>query len=344
MNVPFISIIVPIYKVEKYLNRCIDSILSQTFTDFEVLLIDDGSPDRCGAICEQYAEKDHRVRVFHKENGGVSTARNMGIDNSIGKYLCFIDSDDYVENSYLQNFIDALEPDTDLVLQSFWRHYEEKQAVKTTILPAQTLTGGYRLVQWLEDAKDVHNGFLWHRLFRADYIRNNHIRFQQGISFAEDGCFFIQYLKGLNKFKMTSQLGYHYMIRQGSLTSAGKKVPLSLHDKVIRGYITSMLDLDVPEYDKVAYECFVHRYAWRLSESWFLEKAFSNSALRKDAFSMLNQLIREFHLDKVEEAPLSLYILVRLVKMEDSKARNFMLKRLLFYRSYEKKIRYYLKG
>ncbi|KAF3371822.1 glycosyl transferase family 2, partial [Enterococcus faecium] len=90
-----ISIIVPVYKVEKYLRKCVDSILAQTFTDFEVILVDDGSPDNSGKICDEYAEKDNRVRVIHKENGGLSSARNAGIDVARGKYLGFVDSDDY---------------------------------------------------------------------------------------------------------------------------------------------------------------------------------------------------------------------------------------------------------
>ena len=94
---PKISVIVPVYKAEAYLHRCVDSILAQTFQDFEVLLIDDGSPDRSGEICDEYARKDKRVRVFHKENGGVSSARNMGLDNARGEYVCFVDSDDWLD-------------------------------------------------------------------------------------------------------------------------------------------------------------------------------------------------------------------------------------------------------
>lgn len=98
---PRISVIVPVYKVENYLHRCVDSILSQSFTDFELLLIDDGSPDNCGAICDEYAAKDSRVRVFHKPNGGVSSARNLGLDNACGEWVAFVDSDYYVDIDYL---------------------------------------------------------------------------------------------------------------------------------------------------------------------------------------------------------------------------------------------------
>lgn len=108
---PTISVIVPVYNVEKYIHRCVDSILSQTFTDFELILVDDGSPDNCGAICEEYAAKDSRVVVIHQKNGGLSAARNAGIDwafaNSDSQWLTFIDSDDWVHPAYLDRLINA---------------------------------------------------------------------------------------------------------------------------------------------------------------------------------------------------------------------------------------------
>ena len=112
-----ISIIVPVYNTETYLRRCIDSILAQTFTDFELLLIDDGSTDGSGAICDEYAQKDSRVRVFHKENTGVSATRNLGIEKSKGEYLIFIDSDDYwIDNNSLEQlYVTATNNDLDIV-------------------------------------------------------------------------------------------------------------------------------------------------------------------------------------------------------------------------------------
>ena len=108
---PTISVIVPVYKVEKYIHRCIDSILNQTFRDFELILVDDGSPDNCGTICDEYAAKDSRIRVIHQENGGLSAARNAGIDwafaNSDSQWLTFIDSDDWVHPEYLERLLNA---------------------------------------------------------------------------------------------------------------------------------------------------------------------------------------------------------------------------------------------
>ena len=118
MNNPKISLIVPVYNVEKYLNRCVDSILSQDFTDFEILLIDDGSMDKSGKICDEYAKIDTRVRVFHKVNGGVSSARNLGLDYAKGQWIGFCDSDDYVKKDFLKTFF-TLGDDCEMLSQGF---------------------------------------------------------------------------------------------------------------------------------------------------------------------------------------------------------------------------------
>ena len=108
---PTISVIVPVYKVEKYIHRCVDSILEQTYADFELILVDDGSPDNCGAICDEYATQDSRVVVIHQENGGLSAARNAGIDwaftNSDSQWISFVDSDDWVHPEYLERLLDV---------------------------------------------------------------------------------------------------------------------------------------------------------------------------------------------------------------------------------------------
>ena len=112
---PKVSVIVPIYNVEKYLNRCVDSILAQTWSDFELILIDDGSSDRSGVICDEYAQKDGRVRVIHKENGGVSSARNAGLDAAEGELVAFVDSDDWIHYQYLEILVRAIhESDADM--------------------------------------------------------------------------------------------------------------------------------------------------------------------------------------------------------------------------------------
>ena len=128
MNMPKISIIVPVYKAEKYLNRCVDSILAQTFTDWELLLIDDGSPDRSGEICDEYAKKDSRIRVIHKENGGVSSARQRGQDEACGEYTIHVDPDDWVEPTMLEELYQKAKDDNaDMVICDYYTNESSLQ-------------------------------------------------------------------------------------------------------------------------------------------------------------------------------------------------------------------------
>ena len=123
---PKVSIIVPVYKAEAYLHRCVDSILIQTFEDFELILIDDGSPDRSGEICDEYAAKDPRIRVFHKENGGVSSARNLGIENMIGEFVSFIDADDELYPNSINALMAEMADDVGSTVGSY-QYLVEKQ-------------------------------------------------------------------------------------------------------------------------------------------------------------------------------------------------------------------------
>lgn len=133
---PLISIIVPIYNVEKYLSRCIESILSQTFSNIEIILIDDGSTDNSGNICEEYAQKDYRVKFFYKENGGVSAARNYGLDKARGEWITFVDSDDWIDkNMYYEMYNKAVSSRADIVLCSFYEYYgPTRQILRDTLL------------------------------------------------------------------------------------------------------------------------------------------------------------------------------------------------------------------
>ena len=120
LNKDVVSVIIPIYKAEPYLKKCLDSIAAQTYKNLEIILIDDGSPDNCGRICDEYAANDPRVKVIHKQNGGMSDARNTGLDNATGEYLTFIDSDDYVSENFVDTLLNALrDNDADMSVCSF---------------------------------------------------------------------------------------------------------------------------------------------------------------------------------------------------------------------------------
>lgn len=201
-TVPKISVIVPVYKVENYLHRCIDSILAQSYADFELLLIDDGSPDNSGQICDEYAAKDSRVRVFHKGNGGVSSARNLGLDNARGEWITFIDSDDYVDVDYLYElFFSAKEYNADFV---------------TTIEPGIQIDKKETYLLF-EDFNILFTYYKmdcgptpWAKLFKADIITNKNIRFRLNIHHGEDSIFVYYYLLEIKDIVLISSSKYFY--------------------------------------------------------------------------------------------------------------------------------------
>lgn len=195
MNTPKISIIVPVYNVEQYLPHCIDSILVQSFTDFELLLIDDGSKDKSGEICDEYVEKDSRVKVFHKENGGVSSARNVGIEASNGEWICFVDSDDYVKTEWLENY--AQYTDSDLQIQGYVLVSPDTPS-KDIILQDTFLIGEKRFDI---NYSDINLNVPW-KCFRARIIHDNHLRFPVGMHSAEDLVFVLNFMKYSNTMRL----------------------------------------------------------------------------------------------------------------------------------------------
>lgn len=180
---PKISIIVPVYKAEKYLHRCVDSILAQTFTDFELLLIDDGSPDSSGEICDQYAVADTRVRVFHKPNGGVSSARQCGLDNAHGEYTIHADPDDWVEPDMLQElYAEAKRTNADMVICDFFQEYGDGRTKYIKQQPT-SLNSETVLQQLL--FHQLH-GSCWNKLVSLACYNTWNVKFPIGITLWED--------------------------------------------------------------------------------------------------------------------------------------------------------------
>lgn len=205
---PKISIIVPVYKTEAYLHRCVDSILAQTFTDFEVLLIDDGSPDRSGEICDEYAKKDSRIKVFHKPNGGASDARNVGLDNAQGEYVCFVDSDDVVDKDFLEIF---LQKDADIVVQGMYRNdiTEDRRdlyvSIETGYFDLSNVTKFVDII-----CKSENIGYLVTRFFKRNIIEKENLRFDSRFRLREDMEFILRYMLFCNTFCTINKGAYHY--------------------------------------------------------------------------------------------------------------------------------------
>ena len=215
MNNPKVSIIVPVYNVEKYLVRCVDSILAQTFTDFELLLIDDGSKDKSSEICDEYVKKDSRVKVFHKENGGVSSARNLGLDNVRGEWICFCDSDDIVTQAYLSDMIGVVNEESQFVLSN----YKRVSAKECIINLDSILLGNTDMVRYFIDKKVFALSAPYAKLYKADVINENHIRFPLGIQMGEDAIFIMRYLNKITSVNVVAKCNYIVNQTEGSLSS-----------------------------------------------------------------------------------------------------------------------------
>lgn len=337
-----ISIIVPVYNVEQYIRKCLDSICQQTFTEFELILVDDGSTDESGKICDEYACLDSRIHVFHKSNEGVSIARNTGLNHAKGAWIAFIDSDDWVHKEYLQNFIEQIEANTDLVIQSFWKNWLFNDKEQLVELPTLKITGNYRLVQWLENCPNVHNGFIWHRLFKKSIIERERACFAEGVSFAEDGWFFFLYLKNVQHIKVTSKAGYHYNCREGSLTSTVQTVPLEVHEKVLRGYISSLYAMNVPSPQQEEHIDFTRRYIWRLIESWILKYEIKDKQRIGNVANFINAICRDYEIDKLHDVSPTLRWLIASLQVDSQEWRVYLLRTVLWIRKYEQKIKRHL--
>lgn len=212
-----ISIIVPVYNVEDKLERCVHSLLSQTYNNIEIILIDDGSYDKSGFICDNLLSEDSRIKVIHQKNHGVSYARNVGIDSSIGEYICFVDSDDFVEKNYIENFIIGLKNTTDLVFQGINEIKGNNQIIKK--VPKECY---YLYENVLEGIADINQcsmfGYVCNKLYKRKILIDKNIRFNLTINISEDRIFALQYIKYVNEMSVVAASAYNYEILTTGLT------------------------------------------------------------------------------------------------------------------------------
>lgn len=201
---PKISVIVPVYNTEKYLDRCIQSILAQTYTDFELLLVDDGSTDSSGAICDKYAEQDSRVRVFHKENGGVSSARNQGLDNAKGEWITFVDSDDWVDREFFNILSKSSKPD---ILISY---YVADGWSRWVSVPFEDATFNTKNMKVFLNKYLISCNMPWGKWIKRSLIETFKIRFDSNFSYGEDTLFIMDCLSKVESVETNSESLYHY--------------------------------------------------------------------------------------------------------------------------------------
>ena len=289
-NRPLISIIVPVYNTEDYLAVCLDSLLAQSYENLEIILVDDGSSDSSGAICDEYAERDSRIKVIHKENGGVSSARNVGLDVARGKYIGFVDSDDSAKPNMFEQLLSNIEssgadvsvcklnsctdqagdgtvdssPETDLAV------FTEKESIENIFI-------GRHFV-----------GHVWNKLFRAELLAG--VRFREDMSLFEDVVFVISALLRAKKVCFTKKPLYNYLVRRGSLLRGGFSEKL-LHVLVACDAIGDMLkahgiDAEMKKY----YDTFVI-----LSDIVVLRRLGNDKSVIKKYAPVLRRSVREHY-------------------------------------------------
>lgn len=209
-----VSIIVPVYKAEQYLHRCLDSILSQYFTDWECILVDDGSPDRSGAICDEYAQKDSRIQVIHKNNGGVSSARNIALQKITGKWLTFVDSDDCLYPNALQRWVEVAEKNNlDLIQCHFNREYKEGQ-VEGEITEVLTAAQYAHSENYLT--------CVWGSLFKSSIVKEHSLRFDEKVRLGEDQIFLLNHMQYCKRIQRIGDVLYFYRDNEQSAVNNPK--------------------------------------------------------------------------------------------------------------------------
>lgn len=230
---PTVSIIVPVYNAEKTIGRCIESILNQEYTDFELLLMNDGSKDSSGDICDRYAAKDSRIRVIHKENTGVSDTRNQALDLARGTYLQFLDADDWITPNATRLFVETAETyHCDLVISDFYRVVGERVSRKGDIDDC-VLTKEEFAAHMIEDPADFYYGVLWNKLFRRDIIEKHHLRMNPEISWCEDFMFNLEYIRYAEVFYALQVPIYYYVKTKGSLATQSISITKTIKMKLM---------------------------------------------------------------------------------------------------------------
>ena len=229
-EVPLISIVIPIYKVERWLRECVDSVLNQTYTNIEVILVDDGSPDGCPAICDEYALRDNRIKVIHKTNAGLSEARNSGLDASHGQYVFFIDSDDYyLHEDFISLLVEsAVQNVSDMVIFKRRKLYEETKTMEpdTDAYNDEILQERNPDSLWYKLAvRDDIDASASMKLLKREVLTTNQIYFRKGM-FSEDVEWYFRLSRFVHRISAVSRRSYCYRVREGSIThcTSGKNI------------------------------------------------------------------------------------------------------------------------
>ena len=211
-----ISIIIPIYNAEKYLEECLDSIKQQSYKNYEVIMINDGSTDRSESICRKFLEDD-RFQIVNQKNKGVAISRNVGLTMAKGEYILFVDSDDWLDNNMLNELINNA-GDDELLCVGYYNAYENH---KLQVTNGKNIVIKQDLKKSIMNDNNIIGGYLWNKLFDLNIIKQNNIKFDKDINYCEDLIFVLNYIRFINRIRYISKPLYFYRMRKTSITKQG---------------------------------------------------------------------------------------------------------------------------
>jgi len=289
-DIPLITVVIPIYNVEKYLEKCVYSILEQTYSKLEIILIDDGSPDKCGEICDNLKNKDTRIKVIHKENGGLSDSRNVGIENATGRYITFVDSDDYIDRNYIELLYTALTSNNaDMSIASHRILYQKKIIDRATNM---SFCGDAKLILekiLYDDGVDIS---AWGKLYKIELF--DKVKFPKGRLF-EDSATTYKLVDLSNKIAVCSKSVYNYVIRSSSISHnkfSEKKLDLIISTKEMTDFIKNKY----PNLEKACNRRMMYAYLSTLTQSIKDENA--NKEIQKQLITYIKENKKDVLKDK----------------------------------------------
>lgn len=293
-----VSIIVPVYNVHSYLNNCLESLVRQTYKNIEILLIDDGSTDGSGNICDEWAVKDARIKVFHKENGGVSSARNVGIANATGEYLMAADGDDFCEETFVEKMYNAItNQDCDMALCGHCMEYTNKvinyeTPYETGIYDVKEIFSALFLATKNNESKRLFAAF-WAAILKRSIIEKYNLRCDTDVTRAEDLLFLLDYTGYCKKVAILNESLYHYIQRESSLVHTQYIVPtmpaiqslMYIQEQFIK--ISDNHNIDKELYMQSFLKLHLERFLWQITNIYNLK----NTSGKKEKLALLKFIL-----------------------------------------------------
>lgn len=312
-----VSIVVPIYNVEKYLDRCIQSITNQTYQNLEIILVDDGSTDASSAICETWKANDSRIRIIHKKNGGLSSARNAGLEIATGDYIMFEDSDDWLEQKLVEKCVDRAEEEkSSLVVFGYHKINEQGEHLEVFTFGDGNFNKSQMIAQLYQRILEMSFGYAWNKLYRLSTLRKSGVINDGSIVDREDLYFNLMLLENLDKISYLDYAGYNYLQRETSLLHNAN--PARLNNVNVFCEKMYQIHIDNKQMQKKVFNMNLLHY---LSDCLIKNILWNNALKKKEKIKWMHKVIENCsHLEELyydEDNPKHLNILFKCIQKKD---------------------------